>query len=554
MHDLKRGEKGITDMISIIIPVFNTEKYLRDALNAIVAQTYKDYEVIIINDGSCDGSQQIINEFCNMDSRFLCYYQENSGVSAARNNGIIKAKGEFLFFYDSDDIILPDTLENLFNTAKDNDADMVIGRMEAVFIGETRVVKNSRVLSKKKEISKFDRNLLYSFTVNNKLFRADIIREYSLIFENFSFNEDGVFTFNYIKCCNKICGCNALVYKYRRRPYWDDNNSLTQQGTRALMEESMAALDRIKETVDELFAIEEKKLTSVNDEEDKAFTTEKQMYYSSMYYRFLNISVISNFYRLLWRGEDDLIDFINEKFNYFKARITSEYLLEALERNNPDIDLSIELPSKEEIIENPKICIVLSNNISKKNADRVIRGIYSQNMPSFVVYIDEKLSHNIDGEIKRKKNLFVIPKSLKGKELIQYVVAKCSSKYILLVDEDVYYESDAIKNMYSVLESDTSIQMVSSDIKAISKEKKDIDLMYYINKEKHDCFLGNKLFKTSLFKQKTFIYSLTGGNIKKIYDTCKYKRIDNSIYSSIKKKDVIIKSFSGLIRRHFCKR
>lgn len=478
MHDLKRGEKGITDMISIIIPVFNTEKYLRDALNAIVAQTYKDYEVIIINDGSCDGSQQIINEFCNMDSRFLCYYQENSGVSAARNNGIIKAKGEFLFFYDSDDIILPDTLENLFNTAKDNDADMVIGRMEAVFIGETRVVKNSRVLSKKKEISKFDRNLLYSFTVNNKLFRADIIREYSLIFENFSFNEDGVFTFNYIKCCNKICGCNALVYKYRRRPYWDDNNSLTQQGTRALMEESMAALDRIKETVDELFAIEEKKLTSVNDEEDKAFTTEKQMYYSSMYYRFLNISVISNFYRLLWRGEDDLIDFINEKFNYFKARITSEYLLEALERNNPDIDLSIELPSKEEIIENPKICIVLSNNISKKNADRVIRGIYSQNMPSFVVYIDEKLSHNIDGEIKRKKNLFVIPKSLKGKELIQYVVAKCSSKYILLVDEDVYYESDAIKNMYSVLESDTSIQMVSSDIKAISKEKKDIDLMY----------------------------------------------------------------------------
>ena len=90
-------------MISIIVPVYNTEKYLRECLDSILAQTYTDIEVILIDDGSKDGSLSICQEYASIDKRVRVYHKENSGVSDTRNFGIEHANGEFISFCDSDD-------------------------------------------------------------------------------------------------------------------------------------------------------------------------------------------------------------------------------------------------------------------------------------------------------------------------------------------------------------------------------------------------------------------------------------------------------------------
>ncbi len=107
--------------ISIIIPVYNTEKYLHECLNSVVSQTIKDIEIICIDDGSTDNSYQILQEYAEKDSRFVILQQENKGAGAARNKGIEIAKGEFVAFLDSDDYYADNTvLEKLYNSATSN--------------------------------------------------------------------------------------------------------------------------------------------------------------------------------------------------------------------------------------------------------------------------------------------------------------------------------------------------------------------------------------------------------------------------------------------------
>jgi glycosyltransferase involved in cell wall biosynthesis len=115
--------------ISVIIPVFNAEKYLADTLQSVQNQTFSDFECLCINDGSADNSETIIDRFAANDPRFKKISQENAGVSAARNAGMNVAKGGFLFFLDHDDLIPADALQHLLSAAEKHHADMARGRM-----------------------------------------------------------------------------------------------------------------------------------------------------------------------------------------------------------------------------------------------------------------------------------------------------------------------------------------------------------------------------------------------------------------------------------------
>ena len=113
-------------MVSIIIPVYNVSKYLRTCLDSVINQTYKDLEIICINDGSTDDSLEILKEYSNKDNRIIIIDKKNAGVSAARNDGIEKSSGEYLFCMDSDDYIDNDFIEVFYNNAKKNNSDLVV--------------------------------------------------------------------------------------------------------------------------------------------------------------------------------------------------------------------------------------------------------------------------------------------------------------------------------------------------------------------------------------------------------------------------------------------
>lgn len=127
---------GRNSMVSVIIPVYNAEKYLKDCIYSIVNGTFSDYELILVDDGSTDGSGELCDElqlqvmsspvFKNPPQEFHVLHRENGGVSKARNAAIDSAKGEYIAFVDSDDTVKPDYLEKLYKAALDNDADFVI--------------------------------------------------------------------------------------------------------------------------------------------------------------------------------------------------------------------------------------------------------------------------------------------------------------------------------------------------------------------------------------------------------------------------------------------
>ena len=112
-------------MISVIVPVYNVEEYLEECLNSIQHQTYTDIEVILVNDGSRDGSKEICERYCQQDPRFHLINQENKGLSGARNRGMTESKGEFITFVDSDDVIKDDMLEQLFKHMTSEEMDIV---------------------------------------------------------------------------------------------------------------------------------------------------------------------------------------------------------------------------------------------------------------------------------------------------------------------------------------------------------------------------------------------------------------------------------------------
>jgi glycosyltransferase involved in cell wall biosynthesis len=118
-----------TPKISVIIPIYNDELYLRDTLQSVRNQIFTDLECICVNDGSVDNTEKIIDQFIEQDKRFIKINQANGGVSIARNAGMNVAKGEFLFFIDHDDLIPSDTLQNLLFAAEKFNADMSRGRM-----------------------------------------------------------------------------------------------------------------------------------------------------------------------------------------------------------------------------------------------------------------------------------------------------------------------------------------------------------------------------------------------------------------------------------------
>lgn len=110
--------------ISVIIPVYNAEKHIKNCLCSLLTQTFKGYEIILINDGSTDSSTEICQFFTQQHSNIFLYNKENGGAASARNLGLEKAMGDYVSFVDADDTVCPDFLEKLYNAAKDNNADI----------------------------------------------------------------------------------------------------------------------------------------------------------------------------------------------------------------------------------------------------------------------------------------------------------------------------------------------------------------------------------------------------------------------------------------------
>ena len=215
--------------ISVIIPVYNVEKYLRECLNSVINQTMGDIEIICINDGSTDGSLDILKEYAEKDDRIIVINKTNGWLSAARNSGLKIAKGEYIQFVDSDDSLELNACETAYKYALQYDADVVVWEYKN-FPEQVGNVKNRRYTLKHKEINVFYGGLrsgrhLCNCIPWNKLFRHEIIKG-CYFPEWLRFRDDEHFNFQVDKKINTLVQIPEQLYNYRL-----NLNSLVTTGT-----------------------------------------------------------------------------------------------------------------------------------------------------------------------------------------------------------------------------------------------------------------------------------------------------------------------------------
>ena len=132
----------MNEKVTVVIPVYNKEKYLCGSISSILSQTYENFELLLIDDGSTDNSPEICDEFTNKDARVRTIHKENGGVSSARNLGIESAEGSYITFLDADDELFPTALADMYFAAVENKADIAVGGIQNVSIDEKRNSKN----------------------------------------------------------------------------------------------------------------------------------------------------------------------------------------------------------------------------------------------------------------------------------------------------------------------------------------------------------------------------------------------------------------------------
>lgn len=191
-------------MISIIVPIYNAEKYIDRCVSSLVNQTFWDLDIILINDGSTDNSLNICEEWKKKDERIKIFSQPNFGVSAARNLGMSRAKGEYLMFLDSDDYMLPNMCEVMFNTLQNKQTDCVICGIKETGNG----LWCPEINMDYKSMDDFKNDFTKQLTTEllspcwNKIFKKDLIT--NIFNEKISFGEDLIFCLQYFKNCSSV--------------------------------------------------------------------------------------------------------------------------------------------------------------------------------------------------------------------------------------------------------------------------------------------------------------------------------------------------------------
>lgn len=208
--------------ITIIVPVYCMEKHLNRCIESILNQTYRDFELILIDDGSTDTSGVICDTYAETDNRVRVFHKQNGGVASAKNFGIERAEGDYLTFVDSDDFIEPFYLMVLVQANKSHDTDLIIGGVN--YCDEIKFKKTSSLTLRQETIKRENfkykvPDLLDERALNYhvaKLYRRTIIEKYSIRFTDFRETgaDDTVFNFEYIKYARKIVVTSDNIYNY----------------------------------------------------------------------------------------------------------------------------------------------------------------------------------------------------------------------------------------------------------------------------------------------------------------------------------------------------
>ncbi len=361
---------------SVIIPAYNSEMFLAQTLDCLIGQTLDDIQIIVVNDGSTDSTPQIIAEYAERHSNILALTQPNSGVSAARNNGINHAEGKYTLFLDSDDLLSPDSLEKIYEKMEKTGADMAIWRILRFGYGGDEFNPVADSLAKEETVDCFDKRLLWNFLLGNKAFRTEMIKSSEVRFPPLRYSEDGAFIMQLIhETKPAITGVYDAVYHYRRHTP-KEGFSVSQSISSELVEHFSQSLDIVYKSAEK--------------------ATDSEEYLQEILYKTYS-ALINEFYRILWRADNETVKLIGKKCEELKARMTAETLKKC---ENAQKDIGNPIFDKNEIARNPLVSVVAKNCTAE-----FVDSLYAQSMPVFeLITSDSEVPDCENISIGSKKN------------------------------------------------------------------------------------------------------------------------------------------------------
>ena len=399
--------------ITVIIPAYNSEKFIAQTLDSLVNQTMQDIEVIVVDDGSTDSTCDIITKY-HIDFPYIKYiYQENSGVSAARNKAIPLATGEYVVFLDADDVYTPESLEGFYSKAKETDADLVIGRLKSFGAGVSEYNEYAEKLSKKESIETYDLDLLWNFLVGNKCYKTKKLQESGILFPKLKYSEEGVFFTSFVYTGAKIVGTQSSTMCYRRHTK-EEGLSVSQSVNIDLVKNLSAIYD----------------IAKISFKKNKTCKNENE-YLQEILYKTAHI-LIFQFYRHFWRVDDECLEYIKKELDRL-CSMMDDKTKKRLSEFNSDICVIPVNADKQDVADNAKISVFVKNfgDVSK-----TIESVFESSYPFFEVFVPKSAEQFIPQERRFLQNLYVVD----DKSFMKNAKKMSRGKYKLVISQNHFVD------------------------------------------------------------------------------------------------------------------
>ena len=431
--------------ISVIVPARDVAEYIEESLRSLEAQSFADFEALIIDDGSTDGTRELIETFCARDARFTALSSDGQGVSAARNAGLDVARGEYVAFLDGDDLYLPNTLELLHGRATATRANLVIGDYVIFDDVHSWHVPEMQTLVEQPAYGPLEPALLSCYVIWNKLYRRSIIEQAGLRFPPYVYAQDSVFAMRYAFLCDTIATLAEDVCRYRRRSLFGELSATQVISLRSEHDHlsthadiRTAATGRWEQELESADASDRPRLEGLRTEYfDRLCAKEANRLVGARYANF-------------WHAEEGVAKLISERVAVLRASI-SFGAWRQLVRRYPDLCLS-ELPtSKLAAAERPILSVLVWDDGRDPDALRAtMHSVYAQRFPLFDVYVSEASARLLAEHSESFENLRVIDAEDRV-SFMTIALASTRAECVLIPEAGVEYRITAFRRMWKRL-------------------------------------------------------------------------------------------------------
>lgn len=425
--------------VSVIIPAYNAEKYLVETLESVVHQTLDDYEIIVVNDGSKDNTINILREYEDKYPNLNVIDKENEGVSAARNDGIERAKGEYLFFFDSDDILELDALESLYNRAVSTKAKLVIAGYDIFDSYTTTRVNDIKPLLEQDKIDRYDELILQTFSLSNKLLKKDIIDKHNLRLPPISYSEDGAFLMKYVYNVSKITGLDQIIFHYRRMN--GEGNAITESISDSKVRDYIEAHRLILESAKESIIRDFPQYGSI--EEIKANDAKLRGYMNRIIFKELNI-LIKQFYSKFWKLEEETISVIVGEIQDKLKKLDMKHISLIVDENSDVNVFDLSINKKDAVNKAHFTAVLYGTKDNEEDFAECLNSIVVQNLVGIKIIVPESMRGTVEDLEMADEHVF-FENADSEKELFYNAIKNSTTKYIVLCNPKIVYANNAFK-------------------------------------------------------------------------------------------------------------